>query len=118
MAIENVSVALIDTTVQLKDVITWGITVIGFIGTAVWIKLTVLRHHAILFDSSGEIRVVTYAALERKEKECKERRSLESNYAGSNMQHLADEIRKLVAEVAQLSKCVAILAHGGKADDC
>ena len=102
----------------MANVITWGLTFIGFVGTGVWIKFTVLRHHAVLFDPSGEIRVVTFAALERKEKECKERRALESNYAGSNMQHLADEIRKLVSEVAQLSKCVAILAHGGKADDC
>lgn len=116
--IENVSVALIDTTVQLKDVITWVMIFMGFVGTGIWIKITVLRHHAVLFDSAGEIRVVTFAALERKEKECKERRALESNYAGSNVQHLADVINKLVAEVNQLSKCVAILAHGGKAEDC
>ena len=115
--------------VSLYDLVSWAVLLVGFAGTFTWVKLTLQRHHAVIFNDQGEIRVVSFTAIERMQKSCQEGRRVENDYiklelarvtaySAETMEKLLHKIDELTRDIRQLSKCVSILATGGKPEDC
>ena len=119
----------LSTTVQLSDIIQWLVFLCGLMGTFTWTRITLKRHQSVLYNEQGEVRVVSYAALERIQVACRASVSTECDYvkkeldrvnstASLAMTDLVKKIDSLSLDIRQLSKCVSILAAGGKAEDC
>lgn len=104
----------IDVTVRLSDII----VIVSCISSIVWIKMTVTRHDAVLFNKNGETRVVSFEALARTQASCKAGIMQEAAHQNDDVKKLAKEISELSTKIEGLSRCVTILASGGNVSDC
>ncbi|MDH5297856.1 MAG: hypothetical protein OEV91_02440 [Desulfobulbaceae bacterium] len=108
----------VETAIHLRDIISWVISFGSFVAVAVWMKLTLARHEAALFNPQGECRLLSFEAHKRLQAACQERFRLEKMRDSDAITALLLAIKELREDVKQLSKCVTILAAGGKAEDC
>ena len=106
------------TAIHLRDVISWGISLGSFVAVVVWTKLTVARHEAALFNPQGEHRLVSFEAHARMQTACQNQLRIEKKYESEAIATLLEAVKGLQADVKQLSKCVTILAAGGKTEEC
>lgn len=108
----------VETAIHLRDVVSWGISLGSFLAVVIWTKLTVARHEAALFNSQGEHRLMSFEAHERTQTACQNQLRLEKKYETEAINTLLEAVKELQADVRQLSKCVTILAAGGKTEEC
>ena len=108
----------IETAVHLNDVVSWLISFSSFVAVVVWTKITIARHEMALFTPQGENRLVSYEAHAWLQAVCQERVRLEKSHDSVAISSLLSAIKELQEDVKQLSKCVTILAAGGKAEEC
>ncbi len=70
------------------------------------------------FNERGEIRLVSYEALDRFRLACRENMKLEKQQDSDAIRSLLGKVDEMQKDIRQLSKCVSILASGGRPEDC
>ena len=93
--------------------------------TFTWVKLTVIRHEAQLFDEKGNPRLVSYEAHERMRVACRSELCTEAKHNKELVSRIEalqtnknndwiEEMKLLREEIKNLSKCVTLLSVGEK----
>jgi len=108
----------LDTTIRVSDIVTVAITIASFVSLFIWMKLAITRHEIMLFNASGEPRLVSFEALERQQVVCRTAIASDAKHQDGNVNKLTTEITSLSNKIDQLSRCVTILASGGNVKDC
>ena len=116
---------IVTPTITMGSIITLLIYLCAIISTATWLKITSIRHDAVLFYKNGETRLVSKDALEKGKDECAARRNLASDHIVTEIkrvdmwnsvqvQHLSIGIEKLSDKMDKMSTAITILSVGGK----
>lgn len=82
-------------TVETKDIITWMIMAVGFGGQIATTRIWIDRLSKIVFDTNGEVRVVTHAALSRVMQSHNDHNSLECSIVKSDISCIKHDLDKI-----------------------
>ena len=82
-------------TVETKDIITWMIMAVGFGGQIATTRIWIDRLSKIVFDTNGEVRVVTHAALSRIMSRCRETNELQCDNVRENITSIKFDLDKI-----------------------
>ena len=116
---------VIDSSINIGNIITASGTMISCIATAVWAKITISRMEAVMFEKNGEVRLVSFTAHERMQGSCRKNLAIDIGHAEEDMQRLEKQndrimsiLESLGGKLDKLQKCMVVINYGGKLEDC
>jgi len=116
---------VISTAIRLPDIITWVCIIFGGGGAFAWLKITLTRHNSVLFDGSGETRLVSKESLALSQDLCAKGRLADHQHLtteitridiwnGQQVLALSTSIEKLSDKMDKMSTSITVLSVGGK----